>query len=381
MRWFSLFLVLLMAPAVAAAREPITIGLSLGLTGKYSEMSRMQQRGYRLWQDHLNGSGGLLGARVEIRIVDDESDPGRSAEIYRRLILQDKVDLVFGPYASSITAEAAAVAEQYRYPLLAAGASADSLWEKGRRFTFGVYTPANAYAVGFLEMLIRHGITDIAVAAADDTFSSSIAAGTRTWARRFGFAIKEIRTFPKGTRDLVPLATSLRASGARAVIVCGHFNEALDMRRAMIRIEWRPSAYFASVGPVLPAYGDTLGPRADGTFSSSQWEMRTADKFPGGERFVNDFTATYRMPPSYHAASAYAAGQILCKAVRQVGMIDREKIRDVLQNLDTMTIIGRYGVDRTGLQIRHFPLIIQWQEGEKEVVWPKEFMTAAPRME
>ncbi len=379
MRWLSLFLALLTAPAVVPAREPIHIGLSLGLTGKYAEMARMQQRGYRLWQDHVNDAGGLLGRRIGLTVIDDRSDPETAAGIYRRLITEDRVDLVFAPYSSGITAKAATVAATHRAPMLAAGASADSLWDGDRRFLFGVYTPARAYAVGFLEMLLRHGVADIAIVGADDAFSGSIAEGTRTWAQRFGFDVKEVQTFPKGTRDLTPFAEKARTSGARALAVCGHFNEAVDMRRALDAAGWRPAAYFASVGPVLPSYSETLGPRADGTFSSSQWEMLTADKFPGGRRFVDDFKAAWDVDPSYHAASAYAAGQILAKAVRQVGKIDREAIRTVLQNRDAMTIIGRYGVDRTGLQIRHFPLIVQWQDGKKQVVWPREFTTAAPR--
>jgi branched-chain amino acid transport system substrate-binding protein len=52
--------------------------------------------------------------------------------------------------------------------------------------------------------------------------------------------------------------------------------------------------------------------------------------------------------------------------------------RDILSAMDTMTIIGRYGVDRTGMQIKHFNLIIQWQNGKKEVVWPEELRTAKP---
>ncbi|RJQ41034.1 MAG: hypothetical protein C4550_02560 [Nitrospiraceae bacterium] len=96
------FLFFLMAwPAFAA--EPIKIGVSLGLTGKYSEMSNMQMKGFRLWEKEVNERGGILDRKVEVLIRDDRSDPQTAKSIYEQLILKDKVDFVFGPYSSGIT--------------------------------------------------------------------------------------------------------------------------------------------------------------------------------------------------------------------------------------------------------------------------------------
>ncbi len=378
MRVPTLIIALFLTAATQSAAEPLRIGLSLGLSGKYAEMSLMQRRGYTLWRRHVNESGGLLGRPVQLIVKDDRSRPEQAARIYRKLITEDRIDLLFAPYSSAVTASAAEVAEAHEYPLLADGASADSLWTGDRRYLFGVYTTARDYAMGFLEMLLRRGVTRIAIVGADDNFSRSIAQGTRTWAERFGFRLAAFHTFAKGTADLVPVARAAGESGAEALVVCGHFDEAVGMRRALAAAGWRPRAYFASVGPVLPSYGDQLGDLAEGTFSSAQWEVLSADKFPGGAKFLAQFREAFGMDPSYHAASAYAAGQILAKAVARAGTLDRPRIRDILSRLDTMTIIGRYGVDRTGLQIRHFPLIIQWRQGVKEVVWPEEFRTSEP---
>jgi branched-chain amino acid transport system substrate-binding protein len=361
-----------------AAAPPITIGLSLGLSGKYQQLGLMQQRGYLLWQRQLNERGGLLGRPVELLIRDDQSDPATAARIYRELISEDKVDLIFGPYSSGITAAVAPVVEEFHYPLLASGASADSLWEQGYHYLFGVYTPAQRYGVGFLEMLLRSGIKDVAIVSADDDFSRSIATGTRIWADRYALKVTFFETFAKGARDLTAVARRAAQTGAGALLVCGHFNEAVDMRRALDRIDWTPKAYYASVGPVLSAYGEKLEGLAERSFSSSHWEATTAAKFPGGGLFLAEFLQAYRTEPSYQGAAAYAAGQILEKAVKRVGSLDREALTRALSGMDAMTILGRYGVDNSGLQIRHFPLIIQWQNGAKEVVWPPEFATAQP---
>ena len=177
-------------------------------------------------------------------------------------------------------------------------------------------------------------------------------------------------------RDFDDIIVKARDSKAGVLIVCGYFNEAIDARLSMKRVGWHPKVYYASVGPAIQAYHDKLGQDADHAFSSSQWEQH--GRLPGSKLYHSEFVGAYGEEPSYHAANAYAAGQILESAVRKAGSLDRKKIRNVLSAMNTVSIIGRYGVDKTGRQVKHFPLIIQWQDGKRQIVWPKELSTATP---
>ena len=169
-----------------------------------------------------------------------------------------------------------------------------------------------------------------------------------------------------------------RESGARTLIVCGHYDEALKAKKTMAEVGWVPNAHNASVGPALPKYQAVLTEDAEGVFSSSQWVHHDRLPLEGSASFYKSFNAEYGEPPSYQAAAAYAAGQILEAAVWKVGSIDRRRLREVLSSINFNSIIGRYGVDRTGRQSRHFMLLVQWQEGSQEVVWPRELQTAEP---
>lgn len=361
--------------------EPVRVGLSLGLTGKYAPLAKMQAQAYRLWETHTNDGGGLLGRPVQLVIHDDESDAALARQLYERMIREEKMDLLFPPYSSDLTEAIAPIAEKNGYPLLAAGASADSIWMHGYRYIFGVYSPASMYTLGFVEMVLANNLTRLAIVAAEDPFSASLAGGTDKWADRLGLQVVLRKTFETGEADLNTLAESVKAAGAEALIVCGHFDEAVNMRRALLNIGWYPKAYYASVGPVLQEYHDLLGETAEKTFSSTQWMYSDKLPFPGGKAFYESFLNTYNVEPAYHAAAAYAAGVLLAEAVRKTDSLDRKRIRDTLASMDMMTVLGRYGVDRTGLQIRHFALIIQWIDGRKEVVWPSELSTTAPRFQ
>lgn len=359
--------------------DPIQIGVSLGLTGKYAPLARMQERAYRLWEKVTNDNGGIMGRQVQVVIYDDQSNPVTAKTLYLRMIQEEKSDLLFGPYSSSLTNIVAPIAEQYGYPILAAGASADSIWHKGYNFIFGVYSPASRYTLGFVELALANELTTLAIISVDDPFARSVAEGTDKWALRLGLNVVFRKSFSKRTDQLVPIAREVMNSGAQALIMCGHFDEAIDMRRALHEIQWYPRAYYATVGPVLQGYYEQLRETAEGTFSSTQWMHYDKLPFPGNKDFYDRFVSAYNVEPSYQAAAAYASGVLLKSAIEKAGSLNRKRIRDAIAQMDVMTLLGRYGVDRTGMQIRHFALITQWIEGRKEVVWPVELSTRAPR--
>jgi branched-chain amino acid transport system substrate-binding protein len=364
-------------PATAAAQEPIKIGVSLGLTGRFAVMSDALHKGFRIWEQHVNSSGGLLGRPVQIVCQDDHSSPETACLLYRKLIETEKVDFLFAPYSSMITEAVLPIAEQHGIPILVAGAAADRLWEKGYRNVIGIYTPASKFIIGFLELLVFNDLDDLAVLYADDSFSVDLANSTQDWVRRFGLNMVLFERFQKGTERLDHLVTRVRESGANVLIVCGHMNEAVHMAESLKRFGWRPKARYASVGPTFPAFRERCGEEADGVFTTSLWEPRT--NYPGAQKFENDFIAAYGEAPGYHAGLAYAGGQVLAEAISEAGSVDRDQVRSLLFNLDTMTIIGRFGVDQTGKQVRQQALIIQWQNGQKEIVWPEAIQTAKPR--
>lgn len=365
--------------ATDAQAAPIRIGMSLGMTGKYAVIAKMQEKAFRLWETTVNRQGGLLGRSVQLTIFDDQSRAEIAQALYRRMIAEEKMDLLFPPYSSDLSAAILPITESHGYPLLMHGAAADSIWQQGYRYAFGVFPPASRYTLGFLEMLLMNGFTKVAVISANDPFSENIAKGADQWIDRLGFEMALSRTVEKGIKDFDALAREVQTSKAEALIMCGHFNEAISMRQGLIDINWHPKAYWASVGPVFQAYYDHFGKAAENTFSSTQWTYYDKLPFPGSKDFHDSFTAAYGQVPSYHAASAYTAGLLLAAAVGKAGSTNRERIRDILASMDMMTLLGRYGVDRTGMQIRFFHLTIQWIDGRQQVVWPRELSTAQPR--
>src|SRR6201987_6210362 len=121
----------------------------MSITGKaYSVQGGYGREGYLLCQKHLNAQGGLLDRPVELVIYDDESDEKTAARLYEKLITEDKVDAILGPYGTAITEAVADIPEKHRKVLGVANTATSSRWEKGRKCLIMVRVPVDAAAIG-----------------------------------------------------------------------------------------------------------------------------------------------------------------------------------------------------------------------------------------
>ena len=356
--------------------KPIRIGVSLSLTGKYAEFGQPQQMAYRLWEEQVNQRGGILKRPVKVIIQDDKSDTETAIKIYQHFMDEEKIELIFGPYSSTITAAVAPWVEKRGYPMLAAGASSDEIWRKGYQYVFGVLTPSSRHMVGFFGLLSKTAIDRIAVVSIDDPFANAVAEGAKRWAPEYSLNIVDYRVLPKKEPDLLSAAQAARDAGAQILIMAGYFEESVAMRKILKKMGWTPKAFYASTGPTLQKYYDNLGVDAQGTFACTNWESKENLRLPGSADFLKSFRARYHETPSQHHALAYAAGEILEQAILKIGSVDRVALRQAMATMDINTIVGRYAVDRAGLQVKRLPLIIQWQGNKREVVWPEELRTA-----
>ncbi len=109
----------------------VVMGGTISLTGRYVEPAGRFHNGPKLYVDELNARGGLLGHKVELRILDDKSEIRTAIELYEKLITEDKVDIVLGPFSSHFTDPVANVMERYRRPFIPE-AGAVFMWQRGR---------------------------------------------------------------------------------------------------------------------------------------------------------------------------------------------------------------------------------------------------------
>ncbi|WP_319405032.1 amino acid ABC transporter substrate-binding protein [uncultured Desulfosarcina sp.] len=359
--------------------KPIRIGATVSLSGNFSEPSAMVRDGYRLWEKQVNQHGGLIGRPVELVVYDDRSDPETVYDLYQRLIHQDRVDLVLSPYGTPLTLQASQVSEASQMIMLACAASGKAIWNRVYRYVFGMYALADRYFIGMLDLMARQGHDTVSIIYEDSPFNIDVANGAEKWARRFGIAVALKESFAPGQGQLGGLLQDAIEKNAAGLILSAYPPEGYRMLELMQAAGWRPRAIGMTIAPIHPDFYLKAGPIAEGIFGPSQWEPDERIPFPGTTKFIRDFQAAYHKLPSYHAGSAYAGCQILERAITELNEINQDRIRDYISSLDTVTVIGRFKVDHQGRQVGHNPILVQWQDGKKEIVYPTKMQTAQPR--
>jgi branched-chain amino acid transport system substrate-binding protein len=371
--------------------QSIRVGASASKSGTYAALGQNQLRGYELCVKDTNDKGGVLGRKLVLVVEDDQSQPATAVRIYERLITQEKVDLVLGPYGSPMTAPVADVTKKYRMPMVAPTLGTTSVVKEGGGYIFQVYSPSEVYLEGFIELVARHGLKTLALVHEDTLFPQAAARGASELARKRGLQVVFAEAYPKGTTDFSAILTRVRASTPDALGAATFFEDAVAITRQLKELNLNPKMYAATVGAGQPDFYRRLERTAEFVYGPSQWEpefvtiragglIPIARQYPGAREFVE---AHHRVYPgadlSYQTAAGYAGCLVLTEAVKRAGSLDREKVRDAILKLDFNTVFGAFRVDAEGLQIAHKMVTIQWQDGKRVIVWPPELAPDKPR--
>ena len=357
---------------VADAQGPIRIGASLSLTGTYAKLGKNQHEGYQLCQKDLNAKGGLLGRKVEFVVYDDQSMPPTGVRLYEKLITEDKVDAVMGPYSSPITEAAANVTEKYKKVMVSPLAATTSIFKKEprRKYIFMVISPAEVYLEGLIDSAAKRGLKTVVVINEDTLFSKAAAAGAADLAKKKGMQVVFQEAYPKGNTDFSALLTKIKSTNADVIAAATYFDDAVALTRQMRELNVNPKMYGVTVGGDLPEFYDTLKGNAEYIYGATQWEPVLS--YPGNKDYFESYKAEFKHEPSYHSTAGYAGCLIYAEAVKRAGSIDPDKVREQLLKLETKTVFGDYKVDQDGFQVAHKMVTFQWQKEKKVVVWPDD---------
>jgi branched-chain amino acid transport system substrate-binding protein len=378
-------------PGAAQAQQPIRIGASLSQSGSFARLGQTQLRGYQLCFKHVNEKGGLLGRPLVLVFEDDRSEAATAAKIYEKLITQDKVDALLGPYSSPITDAVADVSERYRMPMVAPNAATTSIFRKGRRFVYMMHSPAEAYLEGLIDLAAEHGLKTVAIVYEDTLFPRATAQGTAELATKKAMQVLLTEAYLKGATDFAAIVAKIRAANPDVVAAATYFNDAVAITRALKQADVNPKMFGVTVGGDLPKFYEVLGRDAEFVYGGSQWMedlvtlragglIPIARQFPGAKEFVESYRKEFPGADlSYQTAAGYGACQVFVDAVKQAGSLDGDRIRDVILKMDTRTIYGAFRVDQGGFQVAHRMVTFQWQVGKKTIVWPHDLAPAKPR--
>ena len=364
----------------ADSDKPITIGISLPLTGDFSQPGTQAKRGYEVWVNMVNAKGGILGRQVELKITDDASNQDTVVADYTRLITQDKVDLLLGTFSSLLNYPASAVAEKNGMLYVEPAGGAPRMFERG--FKYLIYAqPATApkQADVMLEWVKSLPADQRPKTAAyptqDDPFTRPVIETLQAGLEALCVRTVYSTVYPPDATNFQTIASALAARKPDLVAQGAVFEDGVGLVRSLKQLGFSPKVLFQTSAPSNAGqYSDGVGAaNTEGVFYTVSWNEKA--KTPLNEDFVAAYGKAYNgETPAEDAADAFAAAQVLQAAVVAVGKIDQKALADWLHANAVETILGKLTWDETGAPQSQF-LLAQWQGGKVEIVAPADRAT------
>ncbi len=380
----------LAGPASAKVEgDTIILGSAISFTGKYSTNGIHASNGYNLGVKRINEMGGVKvgGKRYKIKIkyYDDESTPLRTAQLLERLIKQDDIKYMLGPYSSATTKAAAPITEKYKIPMVEAEGASRSLFTQGYKYLFAVLSTSEQYLRSAMdlaaELAKKQGKkpSDLRVAFVfeNDPFSRDVRAGVADDASRWGMKVVIDDKMPRDLNDISATLTKVKALKPDLLVISGHSKGAATAARQIKEMKINVPMIgmtHCEAAKVITKFGKAT----EGLLCPTQWAETLSyfgAYFGSAADYDKLFKATYEGYKNvpYQAAQASAAVLVWKEAFERANSFDTEKLRDALAATDMKTFYGSIKFAPEGNNIAKPMVLRQIQNGKLNVVAPSKW--------
>jgi branched-chain amino acid transport system substrate-binding protein len=380
--------------------DPIKIGYCLSLSGALASNGKTARLAHQLWQEDVNQRGGLLGRPVQMICLDDGTDPKRVPDIYKKLLDEERVDLVIGGYGDNSVAPAMPlIVERKRYlvALMALAVNATFAYENYFAMIPTGPRPTEALTEGFFALAAKQSPKPqtMAILAADAPFSKGPVAGAKDHASRHGFRVLAEERYPLATADFTQLISQLSPHNPDILFLCSYLNDSAGLLRAIDQVGLAPKIVGgAMIGPQNGSIKAQLGPLLNGLVNYEYWLPVPKMMYPG----VSQMIAAYQSraaaqgadPLGYYVAPlAYAQMQIVEQAVTATASLDDAKLAQFTRERAFQTIVGELKFGAGGgwsearvLQVQYRNIkgtdLSHFKDAETQaVVWPPSLASAS----
>lgn len=363
------------------AEEAVRLGAAISLTGSLAKVGAETKAGYEIWMEKVNSQGGLnIGGKkrpVSITFYDDQSEASRATRLVDKLISEDGIKLILGPYSSGITLPVSTITERNRVLLMSAGGNADELFTRNFRYIFGVWPLASESIRTTLRVIkaANPDLKSIGIAAKDNLFSLTAARGAREEAKNLGYNVVFDEKYPADVNDFSSVIGKAKEPQADIIVELGHIKDAILFVKQSKELGFSPKAWTLQPGPETSDFKNSLGSAANYVFWYALWSPAVPYKdtvFGDVDSYVKAYQAKFNEMPTFNSSAATTGAELIGLAIEKSGSTEPDQVRDALRAFQGETIMGPIKFDARGVNVnaRDNVVVYQVQDGKDVLVTP-----------
>jgi branched-chain amino acid transport system substrate-binding protein len=327
------------------AGAQIKIGAAEALTGNAAQYGAPIRRGFELALGEINGVGGINGQKIELVIEDEQGKKEEAINVFKKLIFQDKVLMLFGPTLSNSAQASDPVAQSAKVVVFGTSNTADGITSIGNYVFRNSVTEADILPVTLRMASQKTGLKKVAVLYGnDDIFTKSGYDNFKKALQDLKIPVTTTETFAKGDVDFKPQLTKIKASNPDAVVL-----SALVAEGAPMMVQARQLGitlpFIGGNGMNSPRVFELAKDSSDNLWVGSPWSVEN----PAAEnkRFISAYQKAHATLPDQFAAQAYDAMYIVAQALKKIKITgkleaDRKSLRDALPGIQWTGATGPF---------------------------------------
>ena len=351
---------------IAAAQEPIRIGAFLSVTGPAAFLGDPEQKTLEMYVERINASGGVGGRKLQLIVYDDGGDADKARTFAKRLIEQDKVDVIVGGSTTGATMAAIPLIEQAQVPFVSL-AGAVGIIEPVRKWVFKTpHTDRMACEKIFADMRARK-LTRLALISGAGGFDKSMRGECLKVAAAYGVEIVADETYGAGDTDMTAQLTKIKGTpGVQAVLNAG-FGQGPAIVTKNYKQLGLTAQLYQSHGVASKEFIKLAGDSAEGVRLPAA-ALLIAEILPDGDAqksvvvaYKHDYEARYKSDVSTFGGHAYDGLMLVTEAIKRTGGADKSKVRDAIEATRGYTgtggVVNMSATDHMGLDLSAFRML------------------------
>ena len=381
------------------AASSVKIGCIFPISGGSAEMGNLFKLGIQMAVDDFNANGGVKsmgGAPIELVWADSAGDPATGVTEIERLIVEQNVDCLLGPYNSNVGASTAPVAERYGVPYLLTNSNVDSILTNGYKYVFRANHANSDAAKNMVDQVVYMGekngnpAQSVAIVAENSDWGIGMAEALKPLCEEAGIKCDIVETFSTNAADMSNIVIKLKEAKPDIVFAMCYLSDAQLLTTQMKEYGVKSTIFADGAGFVTSTYLESAGDLAEGNFATAGWDVGAVEYKGEAAAALNDkFKTEYSGGQDLNefSASGWLNASVMLNAIERAGSTDKEAIREALQSTEIgpddqeLSLHAYEGIKfgevrgMTNQNIYSGKLIIQVQDGNYVLIGPNTLVT------